>query len=249
MVELSTIDWNGLLNPRVIFLDEFRVMISTRDAGTDAPRLIVLNTLVTQDDQRRLRRLGIPPQYRNGLVLIHVDQERPLGTLNRDGPLIADPTQAIFVVGIPELRHLLVVRMRTLIKRVCSTCTDVNIPWDEWGRGAVLMETPLSFTYSPPVHIHGTHVIVVKTPSWLGLKDYNRICTFDFGQRGYDRLPLCDEDGIGAERRALFGDGHKFALNESESVAWWGLMGSLGDGSLFRPVSYFSCSYINRVAA
>ena len=29
---------------------------------------------------------------------IIVDQDRPLGTLNRDGPLIADPAQAVLIL-------------------------------------------------------------------------------------------------------------------------------------------------------
>jgi len=110
---------------------------------------------------------------------------------------------------------------------------DLEVPWNEWGRGAVVMNTPQA-SYDSPICVHGTRLMVLKTPSWHGLSDYNRIRTFDFGRRGCSILPLLDE---GPERRAVFENGQELTLDESGHVAWWGGMRSLGDGNLFRPVS------------
>jgi len=139
------------------------------------------------------------------------------------------------VVEIIRLWLLIIVRIQALMEHVCSTRAGVEIPWDEWGRGAVTMKTPQA-SYDSPICVHGTRLMVVKTPSWHGLSDYNRVRTFDFGRRGCGALPFLDE-GDGAERRAVFEDGLELTLDESGDVAWWGGMRSLGDGNLFRPVS------------
>lgn len=94
------------------------------------------------------------------------------------------------------------------------------------------MKTPQA-SYDSPICVHGTHLMVLKTPSWHGLSDYNRVHTFDFGWRGCGALPL---EGDGPERRAVFEDGRELTLDESGDVTWWGGMRSLGDGNLFRPV-------------
>ena len=235
VLELSTTNWNELVSPRVILLDEFRILVSVRDPDTNAPKLTVFNTVTPRSDPSNSRQFSLPPQYCDGHALIHADQGRSLGALNGDGPLVTDPTQAILVVEIVRLRLLLIVRIQTLVERVCSTRAEVEIPWDEWGRGVVSMKTPQA-SYDSPICVHGTHLMVVKTPSWHGLSDYNRVRTFDFGRRGCGTLPFLDEEGGGTERRAAFEDGQELTLDESGDVAWWGGMRSLGDGNLFRPV-------------
>ena len=225
----------------VIFLDEFRIMASTRYAGADATVLTVFNTLIPQYLPGGSRRLGLPRQYHNGRVILHVDQDRSLGRLDMDGPLIPDPSQAIFVMQFlgPRSRSVLqIVQTEALIDLVCSTCANDHVPWDEWGRGAAFIEIPIP-GYTAPVHVHGTH-LMVKAPSLLRLRYYNCIYTFDFCRRRCSTLSLWDGEGDGTQRRAVFKDGQEFMPEGCEDMNWWDTLGSLGDGTLFRQVSYLS---------
>lgn len=238
ILDLPTMDLMGSGAAGVIFLDEFRLMLTTRDSGTGSLQFIVFNTLIPQDRPMSSRRLDLPPQYDSDRsALIYVDQDRSLGKLNRDGPVITDPTQAILVVKLTKLYHgdvLLVVRIQPLIERVCSTGTGANIPWDEWGRDAVIMENPV-LRYGLDVHVHGTHLVLLEMPYQFVQRGCPRIRTFDFGRRGRSVLPLLDKSG-GAERKALFSDGGEFVL-EATGVGVttpWGGTGSHRNGSFFQ---------------
>ena len=190
------------------------------------------------------RRFSLPQRYHGRRVLVHVDQDRSSGALNRDGPFITDPTQAVLVVELPKFDHhsavLLVVRIQDLIKRVCSAHVDVPIPWDEWGRGAVVMEDQ-EFNYNLFIHVHGTHLVVLKTPYPYGRGDHFRVSIFDFSRHGCGTLPLWDEGGNGAGRKTSFSDGREFVCEGiwNRDYVPWGEMGFLGDRNLFH-VSYLS---------
>lgn len=246
VLDLPTVDRGELTltSSRAAFLDEFRIIVSTRRAETDITTLTVFNTLLPRDCPGSSRRLSLPPQYHDGRVLLHTDQDMSLGTLNRDGPLIPDPSQAIIVLqflGSQSRFVLHVVQVQVLIEHVCSTRTDDCIPWDEWGRGTVTMEIPIPISVSP-VYVHGTHVMV-KSRAWHHLRGCVCVRTFDFGRRGRSALPLWDGEGGGAQgRRAFFKDGQEFMPEGSEDMAWWEALESLGNGSLFRLVSYLSRS-------
>ena len=238
VLDLPTLDEEER-NP--VFLDEFRVLIVTPDAGTSTLELTVYNTLIPQDRPMSLRRFSLPQKYRNRDVLIRVDGDRPLGTLNKGDPFITDPTQAIFIVEISKSHHqptvLLVVRIQDLIEHVCSTCTDVRIPWDEWGRGAVIVENQV-FGYSPSIYVHDTHLVLFEYSHGFGTGDCLRVRIFDFSRRGCSALPLClwDVEGSGARRKALFSDGRKSVSERFDAAGAGSLsqMGSLGNGNFFR---------------
>ena len=220
--------------PDAIFLDEFRIMVTTRDTGTNAPGLTVYNTLLPQDHPMNSRRFSLPPRYHDRDHLMLVDQDRPLGALKSDGPLITDPTQAILVVELLKFGDrdiLLVVRTQVLIEHACSTRADVHIPWNEWGRGAVVMESPLHRYRS---YVHGTHLAMVLTLN----RHEPRHCvrTFDFSRHGCGDLPLWDDKASRAVRVASLSEG-----TESRFEYVGGFMGSHGDGGFFQ-VSYLSHS-------
>lgn len=217
-------------------------MITARDTVTDAPKFTVYNTLIPQDHPMSSRTFVLPPVYHDRVPRIHADRDRSLGTPNRDGPLITDPTQAILVLELLKSRHehsiLLVVQIQPLIDRVCSTRTDVHIPWDEWGRGSVIIEKPPR--YGSFIHIHGTHLVALETPyHWQrGRRGYPRVRVFDFSRNGRSALPLRDGEGGGTERKVMFSDGSEFVLEADEfkvddDDASWGNMGSQGDGTFF----------------
>ena len=111
------------------------------------------------------RRLNLPSQYDTDRdAHIHVDRGRSLGTPDRDGPIITGPAQAILVVRLTKLYYgnvLFVLRIQPLIERVCSSRTDADIPWDEWGRGAAIIDN-LQSRYGFDVYIHGTRLVSLE---------------------------------------------------------------------------------------
>ena len=151
---------------------------------------------------------------------MHVDANRCLGTPGQDGLLTTDPTQAIFVAELIdqyEARKLLIVPIQNLIERICSVSAGDCVPWDEWGRGAVVMEVPRRGSGSGGSHplVQGVHVVMAKeyTTSSVG-EHHPHICTFDFSRRGCSVLPSWD----GIERRARFEDGRVIPLQGNEYV-------------------------------
>jgi len=83
-----------------------------------------------------LQRLALLPRFYDRAGEISIDQDRPLGELNGDEPLIADPAQAVLVLMFAEGCDpctLLVMRMQALGEQTNQTCTDFSVPWNEWG--------------------------------------------------------------------------------------------------------------------
>jgi len=241
VLNLPITDWIGLNPSRPIFLDGFRIMVPTHDTGTNVPEFIVFNTLIPQDHPMNSRWFSLPPQYHDRNPITFFDRDRSLGTLNSDGPIIADPTQAILVVRFSKPDHrdvLLVVRMQALIEHVCSARADVHIPWNEWGRGAVVMEGSLFFY---KIYVHGTHLVMVTLWPEHGLR--YRVRTFDFSRHGCGDLPLWDDKVSRAERVALFSDGTESTFEEAgrNGRVTSGIMGSQGNGNFYQ-VSYLSHS-------
>lgn len=135
-----------------------------------------------------------------------------MGTLDHDRPLIADPTQAVFVLELASQngeRISIVVRIQSLIENLCSMSTGVRGPWDEWKRSAVIMKVPQcgsSDGDSQPV-VQGVHVALVELCA-PPVGEFHRcfyLPIFDFSRRGCNTLPLLEGDG--AERWALFENG------------------------------------------
>lgn len=216
---------------QVAFLDEFRIMVTYRDNPLVAPELLVFNTFVPQDHPGNMRRFRLPPKYRDWSTRVHLDHDRSLGAVNRDGPLITDPTQAIFVMDLspnpPEPAVLLVLRMQPLIKLTCSTRTDVQIPWDEWGRGSVVLEIPRTQTHHIYLAtVHGARLLAVYGAARGDV--HRSLHLFDFSWKGCAVLPPSDRNDDGPERKAPFEHGRSCAFNRGDWVSPWGLQ-SLGD--------------------
>lgn len=173
---------------------------------------------------------------------MHLDRDRSLGSVNRDGHLIVDPTQAVLIVDLsPTFRDpqvLLILQTQTLIERTCSMHTATYVHWNEWGRRAVVMETPPSGIDFAT--IHGARVLVITSTRHRQRDDY-RIHTFDFSRRGGVVPPLLEGNDGGVERRIAFGDGGSCSFLETgEGIGSWGIH-SLGDCVVFRIVSLRSC--------
>ena len=240
----SSADGSGLIgwNCQAAFLDEFRILVVFWNNFPHAPELFVFNTLLPQDHPRHLRRFRLPPKHNQRSVHVHLDRDRSLGTVDRDGPLLVDPTQAILIMDLSptnlEPHAFLILRMQDLIEHACSMRTGVQIPWDEWGKGAVVIEIPIDSTYLSTI-IHGARVLAIRN-THRGPEEHHRIHIFDFSRRASTALPLLDGGDGGTERRAAFKDGRSCLFEGGVGVSMWGIQ-SLGDSVMFYKVSD-SCS-------
>ena len=230
MLDLSPEDEG---NGRAIFLDEFRMMIFTRGRAVDSFGLILINTLASQDHQRNFRLFCLPARYRDWATSMDIDY----GTPDQDRPFIVDPTQAFIVLqffgGEKLSRVWVILRTQALIEHASSVGTETYIPWEEWGRDAIVMEMPM-FTLT--VYVQGVHMVEVGTQSFSDGEvemDYMCLRTFDFSKWGYSTL--CDEGGE-AVRETWYEDGRELLLEESEDMDG-PEFGSLGNGILYSLVS------------
>ena len=217
------------------FLDEFLMIVWTTECAW-WPVFTIFDTTFPVAS----RRFRVPRRYCDQSLIIHVDHDRHLGMLDRDRPLTTDPTQAIFIVelGGQSLRPWIIVRIQTLAKHIRSAVADSCVPWDVWGRGAVVMEGCTWDDGDPSVH--GVRVTTAKgstTPVVDRSNSY--LCSFDFSLWGQSILPLCD-GGEGIERRAAFGDGRDLLIQGNR---WMNrrTLDTLGDSRFMQMVSRFRC--------
>ena len=179
--------------------------------------LVVFNTLVPQDHPNNVRWFMLPPKYLGQGAEVHLGHDRSLGVMDRGGHLIPDPSQAILTMSLSRCdRVFLVLRTQTLIEHACSMGAGVQIPWDEWGRDAVVMENP-SDCSSSSAFIHGARMLVIRNPLDTPQGHY-RAHVFDFSRWGSAALPLLDGSDGGAERRAVFEDGPSCAFEMGDGV-------------------------------
>ena len=165
-----------------------------------------------------------------------------LGGVNRDGHLVVDPNQAILILSlfpsVLELQIFLILRTQPLIERTCSIRTDTEIPWDEWGRGAVVMKIPVRI--GTLAIIHGTRVLVIYD-TFRDPGSHYRVHVFDVSRRGSATLPLLDGNEGGTERRAIFEDGRSCEFEAGDGMSLWDLQ-PLGDTIPLSVVSLLSYS-------
>jgi len=243
VIDRSSADGGGLIgwNFQGAFLDEFRILVVPRSIFPHPFELFVFDTLLPQDHPRHLRRFMLPPKYGHRSVRVYLDHDRPLGTVDRDGPLLVDPTQAILIVDLSRVvrdpRIFLILRMQDLIEHTCSMRTEAQIPWDEWGRGNVVIEIPTGITRLSIV-IHGARLLAIYDTHRGSEGDYC-IHIFDLCRRASSALTVSDESNDGTERRAPFKTGRSCLFEEGGGVSMWGLQ-PLGDSVVFYEVS-ISC--------
>jgi hypothetical protein len=195
--EFTTEDMSELvrLGCQLAFLDEFRIIGVTRYSSPDSPEVLVFNTLAPQG--QNLQRFKLPSEYRNRHANIHLDHYRTLGVSDEDGPLAVDSTKGIVLLEFCQPQVFLILRTQTLIKRVDPMSTDVQIPWDEWGGGAMAVEAPdVSYRL---IAIHGSHVLALLNDGEAGR--HTRV--FDFSPQGSDRGRFLGGEDSGTERRAV----------------------------------------------
>jgi len=221
-------------------------MVLTPD-NTSIPEFTIFDTLVPRNRPVCSRRFRLPPRYHGWLPVVYVDSDGCFETPDPDRPLTTDPTQAVLIMKLAtpgRPRVLLIVRIQALIDHMHSMSTDTCVPWDEWGRGAVVMEVPerASVDRGPYVLVQGVHVTwatMFVTPGVDGYLPRPHLFTFDLSRRGWSTLALRDE-GNGTERRGLFKDGQHFLLQGNREMNDWGFH-SLGDGRFVYLVSSSRC--------
>jgi hypothetical protein len=209
-------------------------MFSTAERTGAHNELVLFDTALPQDHPRNLRRVCLPLVYRDWVPFVD-DRETPWGALEKHRSLIIDPTQAIRVV---HFRHgdrhryvKLAFRTQALIEQACSPSTDRDIPWDEWGRGSVVLDVPISGVLS--VLAQGARVITMEHCTVPGShRSQFRFRTFDFSLRACGTLSDIGE-GSESVRVARHEDGRDLLLGGSEDLG----VDSMGDGIFFYPVS------------
>jgi len=176
----------------------------------------------------------LPWKYLEPTIRINLDHDRSLGMVNRDRPFVVDPTQDIFIVDflICDRWVFLILRKQLVIGYASSEPADVRIPWNEWGKDAVVMDMPVGHTI-PYAIVHGNHML------GIGCERGHQIHIFDFSRKGIAGLPFWDESGDRTWRWAEFEDGFMFGRDE-ELDPWKPC--SLGDSAALSSVSLLSCS-------
>ena len=101
--------------------------------GRPVPRLLVLNTLLPQQDPRSWRILDLPPTPNPTEYSIFTRYEKLPGECSE---FSVDPTQEIFVVSY-QRRRAFVLPVDLFIRHVVSMRASPHIPWDEWGEGVI----------------------------------------------------------------------------------------------------------------
>ena len=201
----------------------------------------IFNTSVPQGHPGNMRQFRLPPEYPGRGVWVYFDHDRSSGTVNRDGHLIIDPTQAIFIMSLSTSPQgsevILILRIQSLIEHACSIRTDAKIPWDEWGRGVVVMENPTGYVHSTTI-VHGPRMLVLRSTRERR-KPHYRIHTFDFSRRGSAALPLSDGGDGATGRRATFEGGQNCVFEVGGGMNVQDIE-SLGDSMVVHIVSLLS---------
>ena len=219
---------------QVVFLDEFRVLVTNCDHATGAPELVMFDTLIPQGHSGSFLQFRFPLRYESRNIRIHIDPVRPLGKVARDGPLIVDPTQAILAIELLAVefslgpRVLLALETNVLTEHMSSTRTGPRIPWEEWGNDAVTLEIPMGRN-DLSTFVHGTYVEVVICAN-NNVPEYS-LHTFDFSKRGRRALPLRSGEGGETERRSVLEDGRKLVFEGAVGMFTENML-MLGDGTM-----------------
>ena len=172
--------------------------------GGPTPQLLILNTLLPQQDRGSWRILGLP-QFSDvyGFYSVISQYERPLEELPE---FLVDPTQRVLVLTSQE-NEALVIPVEPLIQRIHSVRDSLDIPWDEWAEDVIT------------VHLHpDTHSLQLFDMKVLAL-----CCSLFYeggwGVRMYDlsksgrgdvRVQQVDE-GIGRKHRRVLSTPKWFA--------------------------------------
>ena len=122
----------------------------------------MFDTLTPRDHPGHLKLLEYPLKFRNKLP--HILVNRRLGTPDKDEAFLADPAQAVIVielVGGLGPPNLLVVPTLALIEQTNSEHAGSHVPWDEWGRDAVVIEVPNDDGYRISTFVYGAQVMIV----------------------------------------------------------------------------------------
>ena len=134
---------------------------------------------------------------------------------------------------------LLIMRIQTLIEHARLISTDAYVPWDVWGRDAVIVGGVLMLGGADsglcPL-VQGVYMIVAgtgDTPDANASHPHLILCTCDLSRRGRSVL----SSGT-TELKVLFEDGGRLSLPGVEGLVEWGF-DSPGNGKFMYMVRYF----------
>ncbi|KAF9649084.1 hypothetical protein BDM02DRAFT_3128625 [Thelephora ganbajun] len=137
---------------------------------TSGPQLLVLNTLLPQQDPRSWRILQLPPLPRHHHYMIFTRYEDPLEECSG---FLVDPLQRVFAV-CSQRGLTLAIPVELFVQRMCSVRANSYVPWDEWGEDVIT------------VHLHPDTLLLqlfdtkllalrgpTSSPGNLGVEIYN----------------------------------------------------------------------------
>ena len=151
------------------FLEDSWLLVLSR--GSPVARLLVFNTLLSQQDSRGWRILDLPLPGLQGYYFISTQYEKPLAEFPE---FSVDPAQRFFVVFCMH-KVALVTPVELLVRYVYSVRTSPCIPWTEWGEDVITVNLHPG---TSQLRVFDTKVLALRT-SCVEMFDLSASCRRD----------------------------------------------------------------------
>lgn len=136
----------------IYFLEGSWLLASSRPRL--APRLLVFDMQLPQEDPRSWQILDLPPVPPPGRHLIFTRRENPFAAYSE---FLVDPTQRVFALFTTQ-NLLFIVPVELLVRHTHSVRTGSCIQWDEWGKDVVTIHI---YPHTLAVDIFDAKVLVL----------------------------------------------------------------------------------------
>ena len=158
----------------IYFLEGSWLLVSSRPRP--APRLLVFDTQLPQQDTRSWQILDLPPVPPLGRHLIFTRRENPFAECPE---FLVDPAQRIFALFTTQ-NLLFIVPVELLVRYTHSVRTSSCIPWDEWGKDVVTVHLRPNTLI---LDIIDTKVLVLRHPG-VGRREMCGVDVYDLSRSG-----------------------------------------------------------------
>jgi hypothetical protein len=174
------------------FLEESWLLVLSQRSSI--PQLLVLNTLLPQQDPTSWRIFNLPTFLKPDTYhRIFTQYERPL---TEHPEFSVDPVQRNFVLFYNRAQAL-VVPVELLVRRMYRMRTSPRIPWDEWGKDVIAVCLPPD---ARTFQLYDTKLLALCGS--VNLQEWD-VLTYDLSKSGLRDIQQVRE-GVGAECRGVF---------------------------------------------